>query len=262
MLQQLQAENTHDAFFATHLSLTSLPGAGAWLTAPPVEDGREIDSPLFKIALKRRLRMPVFDHDAHCPFCGQVLDTWGDHALTCQCGGDRTVRHNAVRNVCFEEAAGGGTKPEREKSGLLPARPASDELPVSDSTSARRPADIWLPRSASGKGEALDFAVTSGMRADLARQVAAMPELVFQNYEQAKRDYKQTHRLCSEAGFLFVPMVVEAHAGGWSKTARGVLDWIAAQAAAIQHEDPSRVSLKIAQRISCVLHRENARARS
>jgi hypothetical protein len=32
------------------------------------------------------------------------------------------------------------------------------------------------------------------------------------------------------------------------------------QAAAVHHESPSTVSLKIAQRISCVLHRENARA--
>jgi hypothetical protein len=92
------------------------------------------------------------------------------------------------------------------------------------------------------------------------RQVIELPELVFQQYEQTKREYKQTQTLCSEAGFLFVPMVVEAHAGGLSKTARGVLDWIATQAAAVHHENPSTVSLKIAQRISCVLHRENARA--
>jgi hypothetical protein len=106
----------------------------------------------------------------------------------------------------------------------------------------------------------LDFAITSGMRTDLASQAAAVPEIVFHNYEHTKREYKQTNRLCSEAGFIFIPMVVEAHAGGWSKTARAVLDWIAAQAAAAQHGDPSTVSLKIAQRISCVLHRENARA--
>jgi hypothetical protein len=119
---------------------------------------------------------------------------------------------------------------------------------------------VWLPKGASGKGEALDFAVTSGMRSDLVRQVVDLPELVFQQYEKTKREYKDTHRLCSEAGFLFVPMVVEAHAGGLSKTSRAMLEWIAAQAAAVHHECPSKVSLKIAQRISCVLHRENARA--
>jgi hypothetical protein len=119
---------------------------------------------------------------------------------------------------------------------------------------------VWLPKGSSGKGEALDFAVTSGMRSDLIRQVTSAPEVVFQQYEQAKRTYKDTDQLCSEAGFLFVPMVVEAHAGGWSKTARNMLDWIALQAAAAHHEDPSAVSLRIAQRISCVLHRENARA--
>jgi hypothetical protein len=260
MLQQLKSASVHDAGFAAHIALTSLPGAGAWLTAPPVEDGREIDSELFKVALKRRLRMPVFEQDSHCPLCGQVLDTWGDHALVCQCGGDRTIRHNAMRNAFFEEASEAGTRPEREKAGLLPARPATDEVPASGDLSARRPADVWLPRGASGKGEALDFAVTSGLRADLMRQVATSPELVFSSYEQAKREYKQTNTLCSEAGFRFVPMVVEAHGGGFSKTVRGMIDWIAVQAAAIHHECPSKVSLKIAQRMSCILHRETARA--
>jgi hypothetical protein len=45
--------------------------------------------------------------------------------------------------------------------------------------------------------------------------------------------YKQTGSLCSQAGFLFVPLFIEAHAGGLSKTARGVLDWIAVQAATV-----------------------------
>ena len=253
----LQAER-HDASFTAHVALSRLPGAGAWLTAPPAEDGREIDAPLFQVAVKRRLRAPVFGEDGFCPCCGQVLDKWGDHALVCPCGGDRTIRHNAIRDVCYEETSRGGLRPEREKAGLLPGRPDLDGLPAVNSL--RRPADVWLPRGLSGKGEALDFAVSSAMRGDLFRQAAESPDAVFQRYENLKRQYKDTDACCRAAGFLFVPMVLEAHAGSLSGTARGMLDWIARRAAAAEGEVFGTVSLKIAQRISCALHRENARA--
>ena len=58
----------------------------------------------------------------------------------------------------------------------------------------------------------------------------------------------------------FVPMVVEAHGGGWSPLARATLDWISKHQASCHNDDPAAISLKIAQRISCTLHRENARA--
>ena len=42
--------------------------------------------------------------------------------------------------------------------------------------------------------------------------------------------------------------------------ARATVDWISKQQASCHNDDPASVSLKIAQRISCTLHRENARA--
>ena len=260
LLQQLAHDQRHDAFFCAHLALNALPGAGVWLTAPPVKDDREIDAPLFKVEVLRRIRMPVFEEDDFCPLCGQVSDKWGDHALVCQCCGDRTIRHNALRNVCFEEATDGGIRPEREKAGLLPGRPGTDGLPDAPLRNLRRPADVWLPKGVNGGGEALDFAVTSGMRSDRFREAATSPEAAFQRYEKLKREYKQTEQSCSSAGFRFVHMVLEAHAGGWGPSARVVLDWLAQQVAAAQHIEPHAASLKIAQRLSCVLHRENARA--
>jgi hypothetical protein len=151
MLQQVRYENTHDAGFAAHIALTSLPGAGAWLTAPPVDDGREINTPLIRVVLKRRIRMLVFDQNAHCPLCGQASDPRADHALVYQCGGDRTIRHNTVLHVFFEEASEAGAKPEREEAGLLSARPATDEAPASGEPSARLPAGVLLPKCATCK---------------------------------------------------------------------------------------------------------------
>ena len=256
--EKLSNDNTQDPTFVAHLCLNSIPGAGVWLTAPPVPDGRSIDPPLFQAALQRRLRLEVFNGCGSCPCCGEMMDRWGDHSLVCSCNGDRTIRHNAVRDVVFQAALEAGVRPQREKSGLLPGRPAEDGL--APSASNRRPADIWLPRSSLGGAEALDFAVTSGLRADRYRQVAVDAGVVFAEYEDSKRAYKQTDLQCQQQGLRFTPMILEAHGGGWSTTFRRTVDWIATKAAASQHEKHAAVSLRLAQRISCILQRENARA--
>ena len=186
------------------------------------------------------------------------MDRWGDHALTCECGGDRTVRHNAIRNICYEEATEAALRPEREKANLLPQRPVADGLPQRHS--GRRPADVWLPRGASGKGEALDFAISSGMQSELFHPVADTPGLVFHRYNDLKRSFQGTARTCEAQRFKFVPVVLEAHGGGWSPLTRASFDWISKQQALALNQDPAAVSLRIAQRISSTLHRENARA--
>ena len=55
-------------------------------------------------------------------------------------------------------------------------------------------------------------------------------------------------------------MVIEAHGGGWGKTARQTLDDIAKHVSSSWNDAPDRVSLTLAQRLSMSLHRENARA--
>ena len=192
--QQILANNGSDPTFLTHLTLCSVPGAGTWLTAPPVPDGRAIDTPLFRVDLQRRLRVPIFPGDGVCMCCGEAMDRYGDHALTCCCHGDRTLRHNAVRDVLYEEAANASLKPEREKAGLLPKRPTEDGLGPEEAS--RRPADVWLPRGVEGGAEALDFAVTSGLQASWYRQAADDPNAVFEHYEALKRNFKQTHQAC------------------------------------------------------------------
>ena len=186
------------------------------------------------------------------------MDRWGDHALTCSCHGDRTLRHNAIRDVTHQEATNASLRPEREKAGLLPTRPAQDGL--GPENAARRPADIWLPRGTESGAEALDFAVTSGLQASLYRRVLEDPNAAFEQYEAFKRGFKQTDQACRDQSLRFTPMVLEAHGGGWSSTFRRVGDWISRNAAACSHEESSAVAFRIAQRISCSLQRENARA--
>ena len=145
VLQQLLREADDDPWFHARESLIASPGAGAWLTAPPAQDGREMDAMLFRVALKRRLGCPMAEEDYFCPCCGQCSDRWGDHALVCACNGDRTVLHNAVRNICYEEARLSGVRPERGEAGLLPAAPATTDC---------RPPRLRAARPTSGPHEA------------------------------------------------------------------------------------------------------------
>ena len=202
--------------------------------------------------------MRMQDMDSFCPMCGETLDSFGDHALTCMCGGDRTVRHNCLRNLVWEEATAPGLRAEREKQGLLPKPP--DEEGIKGCTGDRRPADVWLPHGPSRKSTALDFAVTCGMRHDSWQHAAQDPNIIFEKYEAFKREFRSTDETCTRQGFTFQPMIIEAHGGSWSPAARRVFDSIAQHQTAAWNEGQESTSLKLAQRLSCSLQRENARA--
>ena len=119
---------------------------------------------------------------------------------------------------------------------------------------------LWLRRGIQGDAEALDFAVTSGLRADRYRDCIDNPGTIFAEYEAYKRSYKFTGDLCRQENLRFTPMILEAHGGGWSPTFRRIVDWISKSEALANHEDQSTTSLQTAQRISCSLQRETARA--
>ena len=192
--------------------------------------------------------------------------------------GDRAIRHNRLRDIVYEEAVRGNMSPEREKAGLLPGRPQDDGAPDAAGServdedlpalarSRRRPADVFVPRALGGSPVALDFACTSGLRADRLRNADTDPEGVLAAYEQFACDFtavgetETTDAACARQGFAFVPMVLEAHSGGWSKRARQTLDAIAKHVSTSWYTDGEAASLNIAQRLSTTLHRENARA--
>ena len=106
---------------------------------------------------------------------------------------------------------------------------------------------------------ALDFACTSGLRTpDLTSEVDVTE--VFREYERHKRAYKDTEKQCLEQQLTFVPMIVEAHAGGMSPLMRQTLTKLADEAAPAQSMTTDGLALRMTQRISTALHRETARA--
>ena len=94
------------------------PGARAFLSALPCGKGR-FEPAGFLAELRLRLGVPDAEEDTWCPMCDAVLDIHGHHAGMCVAGGERTLRHNAVRDVVFAWAQRAGLRPEKERSGLL-----------------------------------------------------------------------------------------------------------------------------------------------
>lgn len=92
------------------------PGAEAWLHAVPSSAlGLYVVTPLFRIMMRLRLRLPVSDSALACPLCHGTADRNGDHARVCSCGGDRVKRHNKLQNLLAARA---------KTAGLQPATPA------------------------------------------------------------------------------------------------------------------------------------------
>ena len=250
------------------MSLLALNGAGTWLhTIPSDALGTRVDPPLYITMLQRRLRMPIFDEPFFCPYCDGVMDVLADHALTCACGGDRTKRHNLLRDACVRMTWAAGWRPEPEKAGLL----QSQSFPTSQGNEdgaggeglgpeARRPADVFLPRWDLGGSAALDFAVTSGLKTNQLEQTVAEGLSSLTSYEAIKDGYKDTAAQCAREGITFVPMVVEAHSGAWGPRASKVWLRLGKALSILSGESAALEGLRVRQNLGLALHKATARA--
>ena len=115
----------------------------------------------------------------------------------------------------------------------------------------------------SGFAEAWDFSVSSLLRSSHFSSTSPSVADVFHEVETRKRAFQDTASLVAERGATFCPLVLEACGGGWSQALRNVVAWIASESRMARGPtagSPTDISLRSAQRISCTLHRENARA--
>ena len=261
----IKATRANDTYFQAHLNLITNSGAGYWLQATPSKAlGTWVDPQLFRIMTQRWLRVPIYEAEFHCPFCDGVVDRFGDHCLTCACGGDRTKRHNLIRNEVFFFCNSMGLNPELERPGILQPRPLIGVLQESgvarDPSGNRRPADVYLPRWRRGTPAALDFAVTSGLRSDIVNRSAEDGSQALKMYEDFKCSYLDTKTICQAEGVNFIPIICEADGGGWGPAANRVWSVLAQQKSVLTGESSSIIISRLLQSLGLVLHRENARA--
>ena len=197
------------------------------------------------------------------------MDSFGDHALTCPCGGGKTKRHNVIRNRTHRAALSAGfASAELEKPDLLRPRPRIAGSPEDgstpptdhDSNDQRRPADVYIPRWRQGSPVALDFAVTSGLREDFVATSERAPQDVVLQYEGFKCSYLDTQQQCLQEGLSFTPFVLEAVGGGIGAQGTAVIAELAKASASASGEPADCSAVSFTQALQITLHKENARA--
>ena len=119
---------------------------------------------------------------------------------------------------------------------------------------------MYIPRWDLGGSAALDFAVTSGLRADLLEQTAAVGLSCLTSYEEYKKTFLDTAEPCASEGIAFLPLVMEAHSGAWGPTATKILLRLGKNIAMVSGESTSLEALRARQNLGLVLQRETARA--
>ena len=258
-------EESHNIYTQAHLNLTTASGAGSWLNSIPSKAlGMHIDPSLYRTTILRWLRVPLFESEFHCTLCDEVVDRFGDHCLVCSVGGDRTKRHNLIRNEVYHQCCSAGLNPELERPGLLRPRPlfgsTHESGDVRDPNTDRRPADVYLPRWKRGTPAALDLAVTSGLRRDLIESSALDGSSAVSIYEDFKRTHLNTETACLEEGIQFIPLICEADGGGWGPAGHAVWKELAKHKSLLTGEPASITAGHLLQSLGLILHRENARA--
>ena len=99
------------------------PIAGAYLTPPPARTGLSFNPEEFKLLLKWRLGLPLLPCPAPCPRCGELMDVYGDHAMTCS-RASHIARHQWVADTLARVIALTGAHVQREVAVAGRLRPA------------------------------------------------------------------------------------------------------------------------------------------
>ena len=59
---------------------------------------------------------PLFNRDCRC-WCGETIDSFGDHTITCKSGGGPIHRHDLMRDALFDMCNSAGISVSKELSG-------------------------------------------------------------------------------------------------------------------------------------------------
>ena len=233
---------------SARLKAAAAPHAGAWLEASATNSiGNRLTSAEFKAAVSLRIGQQQLPQDKWCPKCDQPLDKFAIHAVCCASGGDRTVKHNGLRDATHFHLSTAGFDAKKEVPGLLPDDPR------------RRPGDLLVPDWVDGRAMALDFAVTCPLQASARNDAAKNTLATAMAYESHKLADRETARRCQDQAINLKPMVVETF-GGWGPIAQGVFKIVARKASEKSGLPQSVTTNHIYQNLGIKLQRANARS--
>eukprot|EP01126_Amoeba_proteus_P054249 TRINITY_DN6666_c0_g1_i2.p1 TRINITY_DN6666_c0_g1~~TRINITY_DN6666_c0_g1_i2.p1 ORF type:complete len:249 (-),score=-1.48 TRINITY_DN6666_c0_g1_i2:82-828(-) len=157
----------------------------------------------FSTIVKWHLGVKQYPAEFRCD-CGDRMDVFGDHAVMCKGGGDRIVRHNRLRDRCFDVCRDVGLEPIKEK------RFGKDKV---------RPGDVFLPSFRGGKDVYVDWCVVHPVQSSYCQAASLEEARTALEYEDKKfKKYEPWFRDSGDVAEL-APVAVETF-GSYGKSAK------------------------------------------
>lgn len=162
----------------------------------------------------------------------------GDHTIGCGSDGDRTGRHDRLRDVIFSTGQSAGLGTRWEVSALILG-------------TLSRSVDIYLPLWKKGTPTAFDLTIISSLQRQTLDGVARNPG---HSLSIAKDRKLRAHDEAFAQGIAFIPLAMEV-LGGWKGEAAEVLRELAHLSALRTCRDLATVTRHFFERLSCCLQR-------
>jgi len=194
---------------AARMRACSQARAGSWLTVFPNRVlGTYLSNHEFSVLLRFRLGMAVYptSDPLYCRLCHSQCDNMGVHSTQCETGGDRTARHDRLRDTILTLIRSSGLSTSREPPGLLQG--------------LEKPADIFVWRDSTPT--ALDVTVRSPLQKTLIKQAAEEGLVAARQGENVKN--KKYNEAIERAGLKFLPLAFETFGGMSPATERFLVD--------------------------------------
>ena len=202
------------------------PAASGWLTAIPSTARKQLSNHEYRLAVLLRLglNLPQALQSRRC-VCNGNVDSFGDHFFLCHRGNQRSMKHNALRDLfrrlLAEVNIPADTEVHLHSLGITP--------PSSDPNQQRM--DLYFILD--GEGYLADVTVTHSCRPDphvpyqagVNRRNATRPggEAAREAEKTKENRYKAN---VTNAGFKFIPLAAETF-GRWGEQAADLLKLIA-----------------------------------
>ena len=171
-----------------------------WLTVPPSTAlGNACPPGQYRLLLKWFLGIPILEPilaGQPCPMCGDAVDIFGDHAVSCQ-KNKAYRRHHAVQDWMIRLLQSHGIASAREKQV--------------DPASLLRPADIFVPNWSAEGDMAVDVTIRHPLPPSLfPATISTAKDLL----SRAERDKNALYKaMCHQHGCQFQPLVFTTWGG-------------------------------------------------
>ena len=170
------------------LALQNMPHTTAWMNVVPNEGlGNKMAGPNYRLLLRWWLGMPLVEGSAtECPCCGEAMDVFGDHLVSCG-KNQLTRRHHALRDALTE---------------VLRAHNVAYRKEVAIGGRSR-PADVALLSFDARGPLAVDLVVHHPLAPGVTREEEKMKSSLSKAEEEKMAE---SEALCHANGWLFSPL--------------------------------------------------------